>query len=183
MSRSSPPDDELVAVGRIVKPHGIRGEVVVSPLTDREERFAPDSILWAAGRRFEVISSRPHQGRLLVRLAGIEERTPAERLRGTVLEAVRDELDEPDVYLADELVDLPVVGVDEAPLGRVTALIELPDAAGYDLLEITRDDGSTWLLPASEDLAVLDEVDGELRVVLTEAADGLLDELEGDRGR
>jgi 16S rRNA processing protein RimM len=180
---TSPSDDELVAVGRIVKPHGIRGEVVVALLTDRDERFAPESVLWAAGRRFEVISSRPHQGRLLVRLAGIDERTPAERLRGTVLEAVRDELDEPDVYLADELVGLPVVGADGAALGRVAALIELPDAAGYDLLEVVREDGSPWLLPASEDLATLDEIEGELRIVLTDAAARLLEEPEGDGDR
>lgn len=179
MSVARPPDEDLVAVGRIVKPHGIRGEVAVAPLSDRPERFESGVVLWVGDRRLEIVASRPHQGRVLLRLVGVEDRTRAERLRGAELLAVRDELDVGEVYLADELLGLAVHDADGRALGRVAALVELPEAAGYDLLEVVREDGSAWLLPASEEIAALEEVDGELHIVLTSPPEGLVDDLGG----
>jgi len=64
--------------------------------------------------------------------------------------------------------------LDGSDLGTVTALFELPEAAGYDLLEVTRDQG-TWLLPCADDLveAVEDE-DGDI-VLVVDPPEGLLD--------
>jgi 16S rRNA processing protein RimM len=73
-------------VGRIVKPHGLRGEVAVDVVTNRpEQRFAPGSVLQSERGPLEVVSSRPHQGRWLVTFAGVEDRAGAEGLRGLLL--------------------------------------------------------------------------------------------------
>ncbi|HEX2028245.1 MAG TPA: PRC-barrel domain-containing protein, partial [Nitriliruptorales bacterium] len=93
------------------------------------------------------------------------------------LEADRGELPESDTYLASELVGMAVVGEDGRALGVVDALIELPVAAGYDLLEVRRADGSTWLLPAVDAyVEVEQDPTGSERLVLTSPPEGLVAE-------
>ena len=78
---------DIVVVGRVTRPHGLRGEVVVEPESDVEERFEPGSTmrLGRGGRRVEVADSRPFGDRLLVRFAGFEDRTAVEGIRGVEL--------------------------------------------------------------------------------------------------
>jgi 16S rRNA processing protein RimM len=128
-------------VGRIVKAHGIKGEVSVDPITPRVERFAPGSVLNAPDGSFVVAAGRPHQGRWLVAFEGIADRTTAERLRGTVLTADPldgDDEDDDAVLGEDELwvhdlVGAEVVDTTGAVLGRCTAVVENPAS---DLLEL-----------------------------------------------
>jgi 16S rRNA processing protein RimM len=126
-------------VGRIVKAHGIRGEVAIDPITPRDDRFAPGAVLHAGSRSFVVTAGRPHQGRWLVAFEGITDRTSAEVLRGTVLTADAldaadgdDELDEDSVWVHD-LVGAEVVDTAGTPLGRCAAVVENPAS---DLLEL-----------------------------------------------
>ena len=150
-----------VTVGRVIKPHGIRGEVVVDPTTDLPERFAPGASLHVGQLATTVRASRPHQGRLLVTFEGVPDRTTAERLRGRTVEAEPLEVEEQSHYFVHELVDLPVVAEDDSLLGHVVALVELPEAAGYDLLEVERADGSTWWLPAADALVMIEQQERE----------------------
>ncbi len=108
---------ELLEVGRVVKPHGLRGEVIVSLVTDRSERLAPGSVLSSAGGPLEVVRSSPHQGRWIVAFAGVADRGGAESLRGTVLSAAP--LDDPTTLWVHELVGAEVVGVEDRSYGRV----------------------------------------------------------------
>ena len=165
---------DLVVIGRVAKAHGIRGEVVVDVLSDVPDRFAADVEVLLDGQPTRILGSRPHQGRLLVRFAGVDDRTAAELLRGRRIEAPAVDLQDEDTYYAHELVGMEVVDADERPLGSVTALIELPDAAGYDLLEVRRDDGSTWLLPAVDDYVEVTEHEGRERLTVTDPPEGLL---------
>lgn len=168
--------DELVAIGRIVKAHGIRGEVSVHVLSDVPGRFDAGAEVHLDGRRTSIEASRPHQGRLLLRFAGVTDRNAAELLRGQLIEAPAADLSASETYYAHELIDMAVVDEGGADLGTVSALIELPDAAGYDLLEVTRADGETWLLPAVEDFVEVDEAaDGTERLRLVDPPAGLLD--------
>ena len=100
--------------------HGIRGEVAVTLTTDRVERVAPGSVLWAGERRLEVTSSRPHQGRHLVAFEGVADRSAAEALQGSVLAAAP--LDEPGALWVHDLVGAEVVATDGSRLGTVTAV-------------------------------------------------------------
>lgn len=166
--------DELVTIGRVVKAHGIRGEVVVHPLSDVEGRFDVGTEVELDGAWRTIAASRPHQGRMLLGFDHVTDRSAAEALRGQELRAAPVDLEDSATFFAHELIGLRVRHLDGSDLGTVTALFELPEAAGYDLLEVTRDQG-TWLLPCADDLveAVEDE-DGDI-VLVVDPPEGLLD--------
>ncbi len=172
-------DEALVAVGRVVKPHGIRGEVVVDVLSEVEGRLAKGTQVVVAGTTCTVVSSRPHQGRLLCGFSFVADRTMAEGLRGALVEAPGADLVDEDVFYVHELVGAAVRGPDGEDLGSVEGVILLPDAAGYDLLEVTRPDGHRWLLPAADGLVEAEEVAGtdgvEVVLHLVELPEGLVD--------
>jgi len=62
---------DRLEIGRIVRAHGLRGEVVVDAISNRDERFAPGSVLYVSGEAREIATSRRHQNRWLVRFDGI----------------------------------------------------------------------------------------------------------------
>lgn len=112
----------MLEVGRIVKPHGIRGEVAVEVVTNRpEQRFAPGVVLASDRGPLEVLTGRPHQNRWLVTFAGVEDRTGAEALRGVVLRAA-EPLEEEGALWVHELVGAEVVGLDGRSHGVVEAV-------------------------------------------------------------
>lgn len=165
-----------VVIGRVVKAHGIRGEVSVHVLSDVDGRFDAGSEVDLGGVPTVIASSRPHQGRLLVRFEGVADRSAAELLRGRTIEGPAADVSDSDSYYVHELIGMPVVTVDGDHLGDVTEHVELPDAAGYDLLEVTRGDGSTWLLPAVDDYVDVGELpDGSEVLVVVDPPEGLVD--------
>ena len=89
---------ERVTVGRVIRPHGLRGEMVVAVLTDVPGRFAPGNKLLMAreeGGPAETVvveSERPHKTGVVLRLAGVEDRDRVEELRGSWLEVERSEV-------------------------------------------------------------------------------------------
>ncbi len=171
---------DRVLIGRVIKPHGIRGEVAVDVLTDFPERLAPGSRIWLRGELAEIEASRPHQGRLLVKFADVADRNAAELLRRAELTAEPIDAEELDTYLVSELIGMAVRLDDGTAAGRdlgtVSAVIDLPDAAAYDLLEVRRSDGSTWLLPAVDEYVEVDEdADGNDYLVVVDPPDGLLE--------
>jgi 16S rRNA processing protein RimM len=166
----------LVVVARVVKAHGIRGEVACDLLTDVPDRLAAGTRLVLGDRPVTVASSRPHQGRMLVRFDGVADRNQAELLRGLELRAEPLAPEDQDVYFVHELVGMRVLAEDGTELGGVRAIVELPPAAEYDLLEVERDDGSRWLLPAVDDYVevAVDDADVE-HLVVVDPPEGLLD--------
>lgn len=151
----------FVAVGRIGRPHGIRGEVTVEVLTDDPDaRFAPGSVLRTdpieAGP-LTVVATR-HSGHIpLVTFEGVDDRDAAEALRGTVLEVDTDTL--PDLADADEYYDHQLIGlrarsVTGDELGTVTAVLHAPAAP---VLTVRRPDGTDELVPFVA--AIVPEVD------------------------
>jgi 16S rRNA processing protein RimM len=105
---------ELI-LGRVVKAHGLTGELVVDVRTDDPElRFAPGEVLRARGsdrreRSFAVETVRAHGNRLLVRLAGVADRDTADSLRGSVF--VIDTADLPPIDEADTYYDHQLEGL------------------------------------------------------------------------
>jgi len=148
-------------VGRVGRPHGLTGEVMVTFTSDREERRTVGAVLYADDRELVVETVRPHQGRYLIRFAGVADRDAATRLRGTRLSAPPLP-DEPDTLWAHELVGAAVVDRAGQPHGHVTALEANP---AHDLLVL--DDGT--LVPV---VFVVEHTPG--RVVVDPPA-GLLD--------
>jgi len=121
----------LLDIGRIVKPHGLRGEVVVELTTDRRERIEPGAVLSSDRGPLTIVASRPHQDKWLVTFEGIADRTAAERWLGVVLRA--EAIDDPDALWVHELIGTEVIELNGARRGRVVAVVENP---AHDLLEL-----------------------------------------------
>jgi 16S rRNA processing protein RimM len=165
-----------LVVGRIGRPHGVRGEVTVEVRTDDPgSRFAPGAVLAtdpADAGPLVIEQARWHSGRLMLRLAGVEDRTQAEELRGTLL--VVDYADippstDPDVFHDQELIGLDVVTVAGAVVGTVTEIRHL----GQDLLVIDRPEGGQALVPFVS--ALVPEVDVPAGRIVIDPPPGLLD--------
>jgi 16S rRNA processing protein RimM len=121
----------LLEVGRIVKPHGLRGEVVVEAISNRDERFLPGSVLYVSGAATAIATSRRHQNRWLVRFEGIEDRTAAEALRGIVVTGdALASLPEDEVWVHD-LIGASVSDRSGTDLGTVVAVEANP---AHDIL-------------------------------------------------
>jgi 16S rRNA processing protein RimM len=182
--------EEPLVVGRILRPHGLRGELSVEVRTDDPgDRFAAGSVLATdppeAGP-LTVAASRWHLGRLLVSFAGIEDRTGAEALRGVWLTIdAADIPQDPDEFHDRQLTGLTVVTVSGELVGTVTDVLH----PGQDLLAITpapgTSRGSEVLVPFVAAIAV--EVDLAGGKLVIDPPPGLLDLGQsgsngGDRG-
>jgi len=168
-----------VVIGRVGKPHGVRGAVTVLPMTDvPDERFLPGLSIPAldasgAERTLVIDTAAWHGSRLVVCFAGITDRTAAEGLRGLLLEVDRPAdaaTGDPDEYYDTALVGCQVVRADGAALGEVVAVVHLP---GQDLLDVRGASGSV-LIPFVA--AFVLEVDIAARRIVVEPPPGLLDD-------
>ena len=169
-----------VVVGRVVRPHGIRGEVVVVPSTDRpDERFARGARLHRpTGGDLVVRAARPHGDRWLVSLAGVSTRDQAEGLRGVELSADVEpgEGDAPDEFHVAALVGARVRLTDGVVVGTVAAVESHPM---QDLLVVTVGEAHEVRVPFVRALVPVVDLDkGELVI---DPPEGLLDDEGGDR--
>jgi 16S rRNA processing protein RimM len=174
----TPPPDRLV-VGRVVRPHGVRGELSVEVLSDAPDRFAPGAELGVGDpdgpeplEPAVIRAARLHLGRLLLSLEGVEDRDAADRFRGAWLSipvASARPLD-PGEFWPHQLVGLTVVDHQGRERGRVADVV--PGAA-HDLLAVELPSGTSALVPA---VAALVTVELEAGRVLVDAVPGLLDE-------
>jgi 16S rRNA processing protein RimM len=105
----------------VVRPHGLKGEVIVSLSTNRNERVAPGSVLMTPdGRGLRVTRASPHKGRHIVTFEGVDGIDAAERLRGTDLLAAPFQ-DQSELWV-HELIGSRVVDTEGRQLGIVEAV-------------------------------------------------------------
>jgi len=141
-----------VVIGRIGRPHGVGGEVVVKIRTDEPERRFVDGATIVAERERDGIrrslileSMRPQNDDLLVCFAGVDDRSAAEDIGGSLLLAqvpIAERPDDEDEFYDHQLIGLAAVTVDGTPIGEVREVIHLPlqdalavvDAGGRELL-------------------------------------------------
>jgi len=160
-----------LVVGRITRPHGVRGELVVDVRTDDPElRLAAGAVLAtdpAAAGPLTVARTRWHSGRLLVQFEGFGERSEADRLRGVTLlvdSAELEDLPDPDEFRDHQLIGLAVRTLSGDHVGEVTDVLHY----GQDLLVVTGSGeraGAEIMIPFVS--AIVPEVNlaaGELRV-------------------
>jgi 16S rRNA processing protein RimM len=165
-----------VVVGRIGRPHGIKGEVTVETRTDEpEERFAPGAVLFVdppAGT-LRVLRSHWHSGRLLVAFAGVDDRNAAEALRGLLLHVDRAESEQPadpEEFYDSSLQGCRVVLLDGTDVGEVIDVVHLP---AQDLLAIRGEGDREVLVPFVA--ALVPSVDLPGRRIVIDPPGGLLD--------
>ncbi len=124
----------LLEIGRVDRPHGLRGEVIVTLITNVEGRLA---------RRTEVLCdlgplivewAQPHQHRWIVKFEGVDSREAADELRGIVIRAhAIEDPDDPDALWAHQVIGATVITQGGAEQGKVVALVDNPAS---DLLEL-----------------------------------------------
>ncbi|MES3033446.1 MAG: ribosome maturation factor RimM [Gemmatimonadota bacterium] len=181
MTRPAP---ALMIVGRVRKAHGIRGELLVEPITD-----APDTVFVSGRRLFagtatgdpspdgqelHVTAVRQHMESVRLTIAEIPDRTAAELWRGRFLLAPSDELPPPaedEVYLHD-LLGMQVLHVDGRALGTVADTYDLPQGLMLDVRPVNG--GPTYFLPWRDEVLV--QVDESARTITVNPPEGLLPE-------
>jgi 16S rRNA processing protein RimM len=178
------PASALMIVGRVRKAHGIRGELLVEPITD-----APDAV-FVSGRRFfagtatgdpapdgqqlHVTAVRQHMDSIRLTIRGIADRTAADLWRGRFLLAPKDELPPPaedEVYLHD-LLGMRVMHEDGRALGTVADTYDLPQGLMLDVRPVNG--GTTYFIPWRDEILVA--VDEVARVITVNPPEGLLPE-------
>lgn len=160
-----------LAVARIGRPHGVKGEATIETFTDTpEERFFPGARLECDAPShpiLEVIKVRTHQGRWMLTFAEVTDRSAVERLRNFRLYCDVEIKDQSDVdsYHVEALRGLKVVDIDEAVIGTVMAVRHLP---GQDLLAVENQDGEYLIPMVHEFITEIDIDQGLIRVNLPE---------------
>jgi 16S rRNA processing protein RimM len=175
------PYPDTVVVGRIGRPHGVRGLATVEVRTDDpDHRFAPGVVLATDPPKrgpLTVVDKRWHSGTLLLQLAAPSgevygTREDVDALRNTLLlvpVADLPELEEPDSYYDHQLVGLAVRLPDDSVVGEVTAVRH----EAQDLLVMRRADGGEALIPFVS--AIVPTVDVAGGFVVVDPPEGLLE--------
>jgi 16S rRNA processing protein RimM len=150
---------DWIEVGRVSRPHGISGEVRITPDSDNPERFAEGSVLHArpargglvgggsaARSQLTIVSVRGEPDYPIVAFAETKDREAAERLRGFILEVPGGALPTlpEDEFYPFELKGLVVKDSKGVAVGRVTELIDSP---AHPLLVVKLDAGGEVLVP------------------------------------
>lgn len=175
----------FIIVGRVRKAHGIRGEVLVEPVTD-----APDAI-FASGRRvfagtangdlapnrveLHVASSRPFNDGFLIGFAEVPDRNVAETWRGRYLLLPAEELRPPgdDEIYVHELTGMRVVLESGEAVGTVEETYELPQGLAIDVRREPPRERETVLILYDE--RTIASVDRDARVIVVTPPEGLLE--------
>lgn len=142
--------EQQIIIGKIVAPHGVRGDVRIVPLTDFPERFSSmKKICLNNGRSYDVESTKEHKGLILMKLKGLDSRNDVEPLKGSLIQIGREEampLPQDRFYIFD-LVGLKVYTEDETYLGVLTDVLQ----TGSNDVYVVEDKGSMnkpLLIPA-----------------------------------
>ena len=175
--RSEP---RFLIVGQISRPHGVRGEVAVSIMTEFPERFDAMETIYVGNedaielpiehlQRYEVTSTRWHGDRALVQFADINDRNTAEKLRGLFLLVPIEEaiLLEDDAYYVYQLVGLTVITDTSEVLGTLVEVIE----TGANDVYLVQGPKGELLLPAINEVIL--EVDLQAGNMVVHLIDGL----------
>ena len=140
---------EYLEAGKIVRSHGVRGELVVEPWADSAEFLKKIKRFWFDEGKTDagLLSARVHQGRLLVTLAGVDTVDKAEALRGKILYLCREDVSlKPGTFFLQDLIGLTAV---DGTTGREYGTLEevIPTGAN-DVYRIVGKEGQEYLFPA-----------------------------------
>jgi 16S rRNA processing protein RimM len=156
-----------VAVGRILGPWGLRGDLRVEPLTDFPERFEPGCSLYVEGVAYVIERCRWHKGKVHIKLSGIDSVAAAEALRQRFLEVPEKDLKplSEGEYYQFQILGLEVRTTEGEPLGKVTQIL----STGSNDVFVVRGEGGELLIPALDDvIKAIDLDEGRMEVELVE---------------
>ena len=118
--------DEKIVVGRIVAPHGVRGDLRILPDTDRPEIFKKLKTIYIGGKQFHLLSARPHKNVYILHVEEVDDRNTAETLVSKTVEVPYGELPprKKGTYYYFQLIGLEVVKEDGTKVGTLKEIME-----------------------------------------------------------
>ena len=148
-------EPQYLTVGRVLRPHGVRGELVIEVLTDFPDALLDKTVYVtqiggedaAPPTRAEVASLRRNRGRLLVRFAGCDDREAADAFRGRLvqIDASQAEPLAEGRFYQHQIIGLRAISQEGQPLGQVSTILE---TGANDVYVVRTLDGGELLLPA-----------------------------------
>ncbi len=167
-----PAEPRFLIVGQVRAPHGVRGEVRVQILTDFPERFRQGAEVWIGPepRPYTIQQARFHEGDVLIKLVGLDDRDAVESFRGAEVSVPAEHampLPE-DTFYVHQIVGLHVWTDEGERLGTVTEVLSLP---ANDVYVVDTAQGEVWL-PAIADVVL--NIDLEQRRMTVHLLPGLV---------
>ncbi len=169
----SPGEPAFLAVGKLRRPHGVHGEMIMDVLTDFPERLEPGAQLFAGQEHLPVrlMGRRPHGQALLVSFEGYDSPEKVGELRNQFIYVSASNLPalDEDEYYFHELIGLQVYTENGDLLGTLTEILE---TGANDVYIVQPENGPDILLPAIEDVIV--DIDLEQGVMHVRLLPGLI---------
>lgn len=164
---------EFLAIGRVLRPHGVRGELLLETLTDFPEHLNDVDTVYlgeaAAAEPHALAGARRHRGRLFIRLEGCGDRDAAEAFRGQLVQIRLGDAapPPPGSYYHHQIVGLSVVTDEGEALGEVTEILE----TGANDVYVVNGPSGEILLPALQ--SVIRQVDLDAKRMTVHLLEGL----------
>ena len=170
---SFPGEPEFLVVGKLGKPHGVHGEIVMDVYTEFPERLKPGVEVYIGERHLplKITKVRPHVRGSLISFYDYQSREEVAVLRNSLVQvptADRPELP-PGDYYHHQLLGLQVIEENDTRLGRITAIIE---TGANDVYVVKNEDGAEVLIPAIESVVL--DIDLEQNQIRVHLLPGLL---------
>ena len=165
-----PQEHQLIVVGRVVAPWGVKGEVKVEVMTDFPDRFSPGEEVHIDGCPMRIENSRWHKGRVTLKLDTVDSVEAAEKIRGRWLEIPSSKLRPlpQDQYYQFQLIGLEVWTTEGQHLGRIADILP----TGSNDVYLVQGELGELLIPAIED--VVKSIELEKGRIVVELIAGLL---------
>ena len=176
ISTGSSPSDEpvFVVIGKFRRPHGIKGEIRMTVLTDYPELISPGQVIYAGDRykTYTIKDIRWHGGDMLVSLKEMPDRTAVEIFRNIMVYMKSEDMPElPEgEYFIHQLVGMEVITDQDEKLG---VLKEILITGANDVYLVESQEGKELLLPAIDEVIL--DIDQEKGQILVHIIPGLLD--------
>ncbi len=162
----------MIEVMKIVNTHGVKGDLKAIYYADSPEFFEKVPVLYdEKGEKYTVLNAREYKGAILLNIEGVTDMTEAEKLKGKVLFARREDfppLGEGEYYLTD-LIGMTAVTSAGEKIGVLDEVLEKP---AQNLLRITSDEGREILIPNCKPF--VKNVDLAEKKIVIEPIEGLI---------
>lgn len=162
-------EEKRVALAAVAGAHGVKGELRLKLFAEGLESLKAHDTLFVGDQPAKLVSIRDGGKTVVARFEGVNDRSAAEKLRGTLIEVERDQmpaLDEGEYYFSD-LIDLPVVDDTGDAIGHV---VGVENFGASDIVEIEKPNGKRFMVPLIP--AAVPEWDRERLVVSSDFVDG-----------
>jgi len=164
---------EKIKIGKVVNVVGLKGELKVYHYSDYKERFEEFSKIYLENTRYQIAGVRYVKDMVVLKLAGIDDRTEAEKHKGEDVYIDKEDVRElPEgTYHIFELIGLRVVDENGAMIGVLSDVIQ---NSAHDLYEVERENNGKFLIPAVEEF--IRTIDMNSRTMTVRLIEGLIEE-------